>query len=250
MKIAVLDHELAQAEAICQALSGLGHACHSCLNGKQLLAQLDKERYDMLLFDWQSSDFAGAEMVLRARAKLAPNAPVMFLTDARDDNDIDAGLRAAADDYLIKPLRRKDIVVRVQAQLRRAFPLQSSVEQFHFEQYAFDLRLARLRIDGSLLELTQKEFQLALLFFRNIGRPLSRAYIHDAVWSSASDMPSRTLDTHVARVRNKLQLTQEHGFRLMPVYSYGYRLERASPGAALSAEVENAALPDDGRTGL
>ena len=74
--------------------------------------------------------------------------------------------------------------------------------------------------------MTQKEFSLALLFFRNIGRPLSRAYIHESVWVRENDVPSRTMDTHVSRVRNKLHLRPENGFRLVPVYSYGYRLEK------------------------
>ena len=69
-------------------------------------------------------------------------------------------------------------------------------------------------------------FALALLFFRNLGRPLSRAYIHEAVWQRDTALPSRTMDTHVSRVRNKLQLKPEHGYRLVPVYSYGYRLEK------------------------
>jgi DNA-binding response OmpR family regulator len=64
-------------------------------------------------------------------------------------------------------------------------------------------------MDGIVLDVTHKEFYLALLFFRNIGRPLSRAYIHEAVWIRETAVPSRTMDTHVSRVRNKLQLNQK-----------------------------------------
>jgi DNA-binding response OmpR family regulator len=81
-------------------------------------------------------------------------------------------------------------------------------------------------VNGQSVELTQKEFDLALLFFRNIGRPLSRAYIREAVWASDAEIASRTMDTHVSRVRSKLLLRPENGFRLAPVYSYGYRLEQ------------------------
>ena len=75
------------------------------------------------------------------------------------------------------------------------------------------------------IDMTQKEFHLALLLFRNIGRPLSRGHIREEVWGHDSDVPSRTMDTHVSRVRTKLGLRPEDGYLLAPVYSYGYRLE-------------------------
>ena len=118
------------------------------------------------------------------------------------------------------------MVARVQALLRRAYPAQNGAEQLQFGQYVFETRPGRLLMDGVVLDVTHKEFYLALLFFRNIGRPLSRAYIHEAVWIRETAVPSRTMDTHVSRVRNKLQLKPENGFRLVPVYSYGYRLEK------------------------
>jgi len=117
-------------------------------------------------------------------------------------------------------------VARVQALLRRAYPSQSAVEQIQFGNYIFESRTGRLSMSGAEIEVTQKEFDLALLFFRNLGRPLSRAYILEAVWSRDVEVPSRTMDTHVSRVRSKLQLRPENGYRLAPVYSYGYRLEQ------------------------
>jgi len=190
------------------------------------LSQLRKEEYDMLIFDWQVGDMGGADLMRKAREKLNDNAPVLFMTTASGEDDIVAGLDAGAEDYMIKPLRRSEMVARVQALLRRAFPTQNGAEQLQFGQYVFETRPGRLLMDGNVLDVTHKEFYLALLFFRNIGRPLSRAYIHEAVWIRETDVPSRTMDTHVSRVRNKLQLKPENGFRLVPVYSYGYRLEK------------------------
>jgi DNA-binding response OmpR family regulator len=152
--------------------------------------------------------------------------PCCFLTTSSGEDDIVAGLDAGADDYMIKPLRRGELVARVQALLRRAYPAQNGAEQLQFGQYLFETRPGRLLMEGTVLDVTQKEFALALLFFRNIGRPLSRAYIHEAVWVKESAVPSRTMDTHVSRVRNKLALKPENGYRLVPVYSYGYRLEK------------------------
>jgi DNA-binding response OmpR family regulator len=176
--------------------------------------------------DWPAGDLEAADVLRRAKEKMAPDAPTMFLVGNAAEDDIVAGMSAGADDYVVKPLRRGELVARVSALLRRAYPTQVGTEQLQFGPYVFETRPGRLLKDGSVIDVTQKEFYLALLFFRNIGRPLSRAYIHEAVWVRETAVPSRTMDTHVSRVRNKLCLRPENGFRLVPVYSYGYRLEK------------------------
>lgn len=226
MRIAVLDNERSQADLICQVLTSAGHACQTFDNGKDMLAQLRKDSFDMLILDWQTGDMGGADVLRRAKEKMSAATPMMFITSSAAEDDIVAGIGAGADDYMIKPLRRGELVARVQALLRCAYPTQNGAEQLQFGPYVFETRPGRLLMDGVVIDVTHKEFYLALLFFRNIGRPLSRAYIHEAVWIRETAVPSRTMDTHVSRVRNKLQLRPENGFRLVPVYSYGYRLEK------------------------
>jgi DNA-binding response OmpR family regulator len=226
MRIAVLDNDRGQADLVCQVLTGAGHSCQSFDSGKDLLSQLRKDSADMLVMDWQVGDLPATEVLRRAKEKLAANAPTMFLVGSSAEDDIVAGVSAGADDYLVKPLRRGELVARASALLRRAYPSQNGAEQLQFGPYVFETRPGRLLMDGEVIDVTHKEFYLALLFFRNIGRPLSRAYIHESVWVRETAVPSRTMDTHVSRVRNKLQLRPENGFRLVPVYSYGYRLEK------------------------
>ena len=226
MRIAVLDNDRIQADLICQVLTSAGHACQTFDNGKEMLNNLRKDSIDMLILDWQVVDIGGAEVLRRAREKLTATTPMMFITSSSAEDDIVAGIGAGADDYMIKPLRRGELVARVQALLRRAYPSQNGAEQLQFGPYIFETRPGRLLLDGNVIDVTHKEFYLVLLFFRNIGRPLSRAFIHESVWIRETALPSRTMDTHVSRVRNKLQLRPENGFRLVPVYSYGYRLEK------------------------
>src|SRR4051812_37419674 len=228
MRIAVLDDDKSQTDQVCQVLTSAGHVCHAFLTSKDMLSQLRRESFDLLIIDWQVPDLSGADVLHWAREKLAANLPILFMTSRSGEDDIVAGLAAGADDYMIKPLRRGELLARVQALLRRAYPTQTATEQIQYFQYVFEARTGRLSIDGKPIDVTQKEFELALLFFRNLGRPLSRAYILEAVWSRDVEIPSRTMDTHVSRVRSKLQLRPEHGFRLAPVYSYGYRLEQMS----------------------
>jgi len=228
MRIAVLDDDRSQTDLVCQVLTSAGHQCYPFQSGKEMLNQLRRESYDMLIIDWQVPDLDGAEVLRWAREKLPANLPVLFMTSRSGEDDIVAGLAAGADDYMIKPIRRGELVARVQALLRRAYPNQTAVEQLTFGNYTFEVRTGRLTMNGTQVDLTQKEFDLALLFFRNLGRPLSRAYILEAVWARDIEIPSRTMDTHVSRVRTKLQLRPDNGFRLAPVYSYGYRLEQIS----------------------
>jgi len=226
MKIAILDDDPKQTDLVYEVLATSGHICSPFRSGKALLNQLDRETYDMLILDWKMSDPSCSEILRWVRNKLPSLLPVLFITSRSGEDDIVEGLAAGADDYMIKPIRRSELVARVQALLRRAYPLQRASGQIVFGDYLFDTRAGRVTIAGKPIETSQKEFDLALLLFRNIGRPLSRAYILEEIWSRDISLPSRTMDTHVSRVRTKLQLQRGSGYRLAPVYSYGYRLEK------------------------
>src|SRR3546814_6726602 len=93
-----------------------------------------------------------------------------------------------------------------------------------FGDLSFDTRNEMVEISGEPVILTAKEFALALLLFRNMHRALSRAYIFEAIWGRNPDLPTRTLDAHISNVRTKLNLRPGNGYRLVPIYAYGYRL--------------------------
>lgn len=228
MRIAVLDEERAQRDLLCQVLKSAGHTCIPFERGSELVDAANPETMDMLLIHWQATDQAPSQVLSALRENMPEGFPVIFLTGRSSEDDIIDGLASGANDYIIKPVRRGELVARVQALLRRAYPAENGVEQIQFGNYIFESRTGRLTVNGQPVELTHKEFDLALLFFRNLGRPLSRAFILEAVWARDIDVPSRTMDTHVSRVRSKLKLRPEHGYRLAPVYSYGYRLEQMS----------------------
>lgn len=229
MRIAILDDDQNLLDLTVATLTDAGHFCHPFSSGKAMMHQLHRESFDLLILDWQVPDLSGTEILHWVREKLSSTLPVLFMTNRSAEDDIVAGLAAGADDYMIKPIRRAELVARVGALLRRAYPSQVETEIVVFGDYEFDIRASRAKFKTNAIELTQKEFDLALLLFQNLGRPLSRAYILEAVWSRDIEIPSRTMDTHISRVRTKLDLRPENGFRLAPVYSYGYRLEQISP---------------------
>jgi DNA-binding winged helix-turn-helix (wHTH) protein len=101
-----------------------------------------------------------------------------------------------------------------------------------FGEFEFELGSKQVIVRGTAVTLTRKAFELALLLFRHLGQPLSRAYILEAIWRQDIEIPSRTMDTHVSMLRAKLELRPENGYRLTPIYGYGYRLERFEEGIA------------------
>lgn len=231
MRIAILDHHPEQAELVTGVVSAAGHTPILMNDGKDWRQFLPPSRklheiaYDMLIIDWESGGAQATQIVRDVRMQGA-SLPILFIVARSSEQDIATALDAGATDYLVRPLRRGELATRIQAQLRRAYPAQTAPELPRFGDYVFDPHASNVSFAGRQVSLTRKELEVALLFFRHLGRPLSRATIRESVWTYDRDLPSRTIDTHVSRVRGKLALQPANGYRLVPVYSYGYMLER------------------------
>jgi DNA-binding response OmpR family regulator len=132
---------------------------------------------------------------------------------------------------MVKPVRRQELLARVRALLRRAYPVEEK-KQLSFPPFEIDIQRSEIRRNDSKIELTPKEFDLAVTLFRNVGRLLSRGHLQETVWGRTGDLATRTVDTHISQVRKKLDLRPESGYRVVPVYNYGYRLEKISPPAS------------------
>jgi DNA-binding response OmpR family regulator len=232
MRIAVLDDDPAQADLVCNTLSAAGHICHAYAEGRALVRQLRRQTFDLLVLDWNVPDMSGEEVLRWVRESLSERLPVLFMTSRSRDADITSILNTGADDYIVKPVSAGVLLARVGSLLRRAYQINSTALKEIFDDYEFDLGARHVVVRGTTVTVTQKEFDLALLLFQHLSRPLSRAHILDVIWKRATDIPSRTMDTHVSVLRSKLGLRPENGYRLTPIYGYGYRLERIEKGDA------------------
>lgn len=209
---------------------------HDC-QGMRQHADLRRAHPQLLIVDIAS---AGAHLAEILQTAAAPMIPVLLLADPAADLPALAALSSeTAGERLIdsefKPLRRNAIAARVKLLLRRAYPDHDEKQVQQFGEYVFESPAHIVSRAGINTTLTQKEFALAVLLFSNLGRPLSRAYLQETIWGpeEEDELPTRTIDTHVSRVRNKLELKPEKGFRLTTVYGYGYQLERlAAPTGA------------------
>jgi len=226
MQIAVLDEDRGRLALVCETLRTAGHACEGFMGSDELLAHAERHRIDLLIADAAMPGISRLREPAAGEGEDAAAVPLLLLVD-RPEETLPAVLNAGLADYLVKPIRRGELALRVRVLDRRAHSGGEASEQIRFGEYAFDIGSGRLTVGGRPVELTQKEFELALLLFRNLGRPLSRAYLLEKIWSGDTGIPSRTVDTHVSRVRSKLGLRPERGFWLVSVYGYGYRLEQA-----------------------
>lgn len=232
MRIAILDDDSSQLEFVTESLSPAGHRCHAFTEGRALIRELRRESYDLIVLDWNVTDMQGDEVLAWVRKHCHEELPVLFMTSRSHETDIVSALNAGADDYVVKPVAAPVLLARVSTLLRRSYRRDENIASQTFGEYLFDLRESIVYRRTAPVPLSQKEFQVALLLFRNLGRPLSRSHIVETVWKQTSDVPSRTLDTHISSIRIKLDLRPQSGYCIYPVYGYGYRLEKLEAGGA------------------
>jgi two-component system response regulator RegX3 len=227
MRIAILEDDPSQADLVRVWLAGAGHACHTFHRGREFQRVMTR--------DWELPDVNGDAVLTWVRANVRDNVPVLFATARDSEQDIVHALKSGADDYLVKPLRKHELLARVEALGRRARPQPRTTEAIKVGEFEIDLDRRTVLRGGQAVELTQKDFDLAVFLFRNVGNLVSRGHILESVWGRSPDLNTRTVDTHVSRLRAKLGLVPENGWRLTAVYQHGYRLEAVSAEAANGA---------------
>jgi len=231
LRIAILEDDPDQLALLSRWLANAGHQVHGYLRGNDVLKNAARESFDLFVLDWEGPDISGVEVLRWIRSNLSSSVPVLFVTVHDTEEDIVYALNAGADDYMTKPVRQSETLARLGALLRRAYP-EKEVTQLVIPPYEFDTQAGIARLNGAPVALTPKEFELAVLLFRNIDRLMSRGHLQEQVWGRGTDVPTRSIDTHVSQVRKKLGLHGEHGLRAAAIYNYGYRLKRVVDGAA------------------
>ncbi len=224
-RIAIAEDDAATADFLSDIVRQAGHRAALFSAGDVLIRQLPRETFDLLILDWNLPGTSGRDVLQWTRAHMVPPPPVIMLSSRNEKVSIVDCLAAGADDYIVKPETHAVIAARIAAVLRRASPQVITARYSDFGAYVFDKLQGSVAVNGASVALTAKEFALAIMFFQSPNRPISRSYILETIWNSVGDLPTRTLDMHVSRIRSKLALVPENGFRLSTIFGYGYRLE-------------------------
>lgn len=229
MQIAILEDDDALIELYKIWFSMARYECAFYRTVAEFLTALRKERFELLLIDMSLPDGSGADVLKWVREKLGWDLPVIFVTSHDTETEVVNTLRLGADDYVIKPPKYLELIARIEVLARRKKIM--TQPNLRFGDYEIDQSKRVIMFSGSPIELTQKEYELACYLFQNVGRLLSRNHLLDIIWGQQAEIDTRTIDTHVSRLRKKLQLYPENGWEIIPIYGYGYRVEQACSDA-------------------
>ena len=221
MQITLLEDDPAQAQMLIGWLDSAGHSVSHFDQGSSLLDALPRGGFDLLILDWELPDTTGIDVLQTVRDEVKWHVPVLFVTQRDAEADIVKALSSGADDYMVKQISQGEFLARVSALGRR---LAAEELEFSVGPFRFYLESRSVTRDDEPVELTAKDFELACYLFRNVGRLLSREQLLRDVWD-VSGLNTRTVDVHMSRIRKRLQITPESGYRIKTIYQHGYRLE-------------------------
>ena len=231
MRVVIADDEPEVLQHLQSIVEELGHAAVGFSDSNVLMQNLVRDTFDVLMLDWNMPGKDGLEILKWMHETLPERPPVIMITNRSAKKDITDALNAGAADYITKPEDRAVIAARITAMLRRGAVGGAFDTEATYGIYRLNRIEQTVCVDGQTIALTAKEFELADLFFRNANRTLSRNYIMETIWRTTAALATRTLDMHISRVRSKLNLQPENGFRIFTVFGYGYRLETIAKGS-------------------
>lgn len=215
IRILIVEDERPIANLIDWNLTSYGYSCQKVYDGLAAADLILENSYDLILLDIMLPGVDGYSLLEQIKPT---GTPVIFLTAKGCVADRVQGLRAGADDYLVKPFEIVELLARVETVLRR---VGKSKDRIQIGDVIIDESSMQVTKAGAPVALTKKEFDLLLLFARNQNMALFRESIYERVWEAEYTGDSRTVDLHVQRLRKKLGWQNQ----LTAVYKVGYRLE-------------------------
>ncbi len=224
MKILVVDDEKLLVKGIKFNLENEGYTVDACYDGESAVNMARSGEYSLIILDLMMPKKDGLEACQEIRS--FSTVPIIMLTARSDDSDVLMGFESGADDYVTKPFNILTLKARVRALLRRASitaaPVQEAPELLSCGHIALDEKRRSAFKNGDEVELTMKEFDLMLFLMKNPGKVYSRESLLDLVWGYDYLGDTRTVDVHIRRLREKLELTPAQPRYIITKWGVGY----------------------------
>ena len=231
VKVLLVEDEKSIAEGIIYNLKNEGLKVTHVDDGKIAIDIFNEEHFDLLILDIMLPEVSGLEICKKIRK--SSNVPIIMLTAKDDENDKITGLEMGADDYITKPFSVKELISRVKAVLRRTKNselLYAIDEDLNFTKeitignIAMNPLRYEAKIDNEVIELRPREFELLYYLCENAGNIVSRDKLFSKVWGYSFAGNSKTLDVHIQRIRERIEVNPKSPKRLVTIRGVGYKL--------------------------
>lgn len=234
MEILIVEDEAEIAQLIQLYLEKEGFTCRICRDGITAIQVFQEQKPDLIILDLMIPGMDGLEVCARIRQKPGSKDPyILMLTAKGEEIDRIIGLSTGADDYMVKPFSPRELVARVRALLRRTLRQGGQSQTYHTQHFAVDVeqRLAHRHLatgEPEPLDLTTLEFDLLTTFMSYPGRVWNRSQLIEKLWGSDFFGDERVVDTHVARLRKKIEPDPANPTFVKTVIGVGYKFEDAA----------------------
>ena len=223
-RLLLVEDELGLVMTLTDRLESEGFTVESARDAKSGLQRATEERFDMILLDVMLPGGSGLDICRTIRQK-GIQTPVLMLTARGQVVDRVVGLKLGADDYLVKPFEMAELLARIEAVARRTRPTPSAsaADSFQTGDLRMDFRRAEVRKNGTMLALSAREYKLLRYFVEHRGATLSRDELLNEVWGYNAMPSTRTVDVHVAWLRQKIEDNPRHPKHILTVHGLGYK---------------------------
>ncbi|KJL31311.1 response regulator [Microbacterium sp. NPDC089698] len=224
-RILLVEDEPDLADPLAYLLRREGYEVEIAEDGPTALALFRESGADIVLLDLMLPGMPGTEVCRQIRTGSA--VPIIMLTAKDSEVDIVVGLELGADDYITKPYSSRELLARMRAVLRRVVQAEEDVDERILEggRVTVDLDRHTVAVDGEVINMPLKEFELLEVLMRNSGRVLTRGQLIDRVWGSDYFGDTKTLDVHIKRIRSRIEQNPSEPVMLVTVRGLGYRFE-------------------------
>ncbi|WP_154222539.1 response regulator transcription factor [Marinicella rhabdoformis] len=221
MKIYILEDDTDQALLLQLWLKEKNHVSEVFETGRELIDRLQVKQPDLLLLDWNLPGISGLDVMRWIKSNGHESIPIIFNSSRNSEEAVVEALTLGADDYLTKPVKQAELMARISAVSRRYSKVSQNTDT---SPYEFLDTTNEVNMNDEVISLTEKEYQLAKFLFGNEGQITSRDVLLESIWSKSPSLSTRTVDTHISRLRKKLHLDGNSGWKLVSIYHKGYRL--------------------------